>query len=369
MKSRTCLLAFTLLAMYATFVRCQLEGEPAFTAIWYNRGTPLFPFNNILNIGREFARVPLPFIDFPSGTFWNVTYDPIPVAVSDAIQSRTEHFAVQAFATCSPPADGDYQIHVQAKDGFRFTQNGVLLSEPAAWGLNGDTRPDITVSLLASEEYEWEIQFFQEVGTRFWFVRFLDGDVWRPINSTWCKPRPPPEPFHFGSERYSALDGTHPSSPLQSCQGNSNFAFSFLSHPLAVENTNVYALVTRFTFGTKCLIVRNASDEDKFVAVATKPPDLNIANRYCDMSGIHVHRRIGGYTVSNDHECKFRFLTAGDPVDNITDYAYAAGTVDSIKSFFFEAATFAVLSNASPSKRNRGPRNNYRAFKIPPGYD
>ena len=351
----------------------QFVGDPAFTALWYATDTVDFvPEENRLGIENEFARVQLPYLTFPDGFQWSLTYDLIPTAVSDAIVSRADFFAINIFATCSPPADGRYEFRFMADDGIRIFVNGVLVTPPKEYTVSAVNQFTFSLDLVASRQDLWEIHYFEKRFSAALILQYFDvaEDRFRRVDSTWCTPRAPPEPFQFNGLTYRALDGTSPSASERSCQGNNLYSATFNGDDIAVESNDVYALVTRFVFGTSCLIVRDASNTTNFVAVATKPSSLELSNRYCDMSGVSVERSFGAFRVVGDTSCQFRFLVQGDGVLGAPDHSFAAASEANLQSIFFNRATFATLRNINPeARRGTSTGGNSKAFKLPPGYE
>ena len=344
--------------------QAQFTGPPAFTALWYRRGLLVDHASNSFAIKGLVANTTLPVIPFRSSAEWNS-----PLLVPSSFRDSLNYFALNIFGKCSPPSDGTYNFRVQADDGARFFQNGILQTPPEAYTISRFVAYDFTLRLLASEQYLWEVQYFEQNGGQGVILQVEIAGAWQYVDSTWCKPASARAPeFKFGGSTYKVLDGTPPSSTEKSCQGDGLFAASFLGDAVPVESNEIYALATRFSFGASCLIVRKASDRSLFVGIATKPRDLSISSRYCDMTSVTVEQSFGAFRVVGDSSCKFRILTHATPKVSLPDFSYPANTAGAVKSIFFKDATFATLMNDEPNARSAGAALNNLVFALPPGY-
>ena len=360
--SRTLLVA--LVAVLLEKVRTQYTGDPAFTAMWYTkedfRNWPENDFGYLDLVATN----TLPMIPFRSSSGH---YPPTAHLIPSALSDRTDMFGIHVVAKCSPPVSGTYNISIGADDGFRFLSNGIVQSDPFQYRVHAFVIDVMEMTLSADEEYFWEIHYFEIAGS--WGLEFkveVDG-VWEFVNSDWCTPTTLPPSTNFAGKAYRALDWTEPNSNENSCQGNDVDSATFLFHDVPVEGSDIYALLSRYKFGTECMIVRSASDYDTFIALKTHPIDLIPANRYCDMTGNTVLRTYGSLRVSGDWACKFRFLIETDLDPSLPDHAYKYTQHSGVHSIFFKEATFATLQNTSPFLESVQLRN-YAAYKLPPGY-
>ena len=345
-------------------VRTQYTGDPAFTAMWYTkedfRNWPENDFGYLDLVATN----NLPMIQFPP---FSGHYPPTAHLIPSAIIDRTDLFGMHVVAKCSPPVTGTYNISIRGDDGYRFLSNGIIQSDPLLYRIHGSLEDVFEMTLSADAEYFWEIHYFQ-VGSG-WGLEFkieVDG-VWEYVNSDWCTPTTLPASTNFAGKAYRALDWTEPTSTEDSCQGDDVDSATFLFHDVPVESNNIYALLSRYTFGTECMIVRSASNNNEFVALKTHPLDLTPVNRYCDMTGNNVWRTYGSLRISGDWACKFRFLIETDLDPSLPDHAYKYTQHSGVHSIFFKEATFATLQNTSPLLESVELRN-YAAYKLPPGY-
>ena len=340
----------------------------AFTAIWYDKVSfPDWP-NNDFGYTDILATNTLPMIAFPDylGFHPDVAH-----LVPDAVVNTTGQLGIHMIAKCSPPADGTYTFSIGANDGYRFLSNGRIMTATNSYVQSLFTSETFSMTLLASEEYLWEIHYFQvfdEKGVEF---KVEVNGTFEYVDEAWCRPANLPDSYVFAGKAYRALDHTPADSTESSCQGDGIYGATFEHDDVPIENNDIYALLSRFKFGTECMIVRSAADSNVFVALKTQPSDLSVANRYCDMTGINIARSLGAFRVEGDAGCNFRFLieTSVDPTLEDLSYEALANDGIGVHSLFFKEALFASVPNVLPEETiGTQTLRNYEAFKLPPGY-
>ena len=343
--------------------------DDAFTAIWYGKeGFRDWP-NNDFGYLDVLATNTIPMIPFPEylGFHPDVAH-----LVPDAAINRTDPLGIHMIAKCSPPADGTYTFSIASNDGHRVLNNGRIVSNPLHYVQGPFLPADIfTMTLLASEEYLWEVHYFDMFDVQGVEFKVEINGTFEYVDSSWCRPANIPDSYVFAGNSYRALDHTPADSTDSSCQGDGIDGGTFEFHDVPIENNDIYALLSRYKFGTECMIVRSAADSANFVALKTLPTDLSVANRYCDMTGINIGRTYGSLRAEGDTACNFRFLiqTPVDPLLEDLSYETLGNDGIGVHSLFFKEALFASLPNVLP-ETTAGSQilRNYEAFKLPAGY-
>ena len=342
--------------------RAQALGDPAWTARWYTKDPIVDLDNNELGFKALVNTTTLPSIPFASLT------DPTTVhLIPNGLTSPYAYIGAHFYATCSPPTDGTYTFRVGSDDGLRVLSNGRVVTPIGYYSIHPFSPIEFDMTLLAAEEYLWEIHFFQESGGGGAVFEVKVNGTFEVVGSDWCTPTTLPDPLHFSGNAYRALDWTPTESTESSCQGDSVSSATFLYEDILVESDDIYALLSRFTFGAECIIVRDATNNANFVALRTHPEPLTVGNRYCDMTGITVVKSFGAFRAEGDSACQFRFLIGPTLDPSLPDRAYKHTVHSGVHSMFFKEALFATLTNDVPDEAI-GSFRNYEAFKIPPGY-
>ena len=342
----------------------QYTGDPAFTAFWYTKEGIRNSSMNDFGYLDLLATNTLPLLPF---TGYSGPHPDTVHLLPPELRTRMDFYGLHIFATCSPPRSGTYRFSMGGDDGFRLISNGRIKTKPNNYRIRGFEEEIFEMTLSANEDYLWEVHYFENSSDQGLHFKVEVDGVWKYVDSDWCKPTTPPASINFAGKAYRALDWTEPSSNESSCQGDNADSATFLFHDVPVESNDIYALLSRYKFGTECMIVRKASNVAEFVALKTHPVDLTPSNRYCDMTGITVSRTFGSFRVSGDTSCDFRFLIETDTDPSLVDHAYVYTQHGTVHSIFFKEALFATLQNVLPSVETAGIRN-YGAYKLPPGY-
>ena len=361
-------IVLSLILMLSTITRSKSEynGDHAFTARWYRRESDFNWGNNDFGYRELVATTNLTEIAFDD---YNGYHPDTLHLIPNEIINHTDYMGIHVFARCSPPNNGTYTFSVSGDDGYRFLSNGRILTNPARYSYHPFVEDQFSMTLSANEEYLWEIHFWEQTLNQGLHFKVKVGEGWKFVDSEWCTPTTLPRPIKFAGKYYRALDWTTPSSNGNSCQGDEVDSGTFLFHDVPVESEDAHALVTRFKFGASCLIVRSASSPNMFVALQTLPSNLNEDKRYCNMDGVRIQRTLGSLRVVGDELCRFRFLIQTDPDPTLPDLAYKYTVHSGVHSMFFKEALFATLRNTVPDAQTEGWVHNWKAFKLPPGYE
>lgn len=361
-----CRLAAVLVALLGSVSQAQTANDPAFLVQWYDRD-PASPYVGFEILSQEVGTAKnMNLYPLATGSGWNYAFnDTLPDFL---LQRSPGYFALAAFGECTFNETRSYNFRMGCDDGCRFLVDGVQKSGPYLWIPSGVVYDEFLVPITAGTPIQIEMHYYERTGFAGLTLEVEVGGAWVPLDGTVCTPGSPPLKVPFAGSSYRAMDGTLYSETTETCQGTGIAgAYLEMGLDLATEGPDTLALMTHYTFGAACMIVRSAADPAQYVALKTRPH--NATDLYCDLTGAGIVVDQGTYWVSTDPDCKFRFLLSKSGIDGVEDHAYANKNPNDVNSIFFEQAAFASIDGSDPTAASgAGNCLANRQYKLPTGW-